>query len=374
MTGWRRSNARLVVPRGSERHELRISGMGALVDGLRTGLISPRAKFELRHLARDALKVRKQMSYTDHSARASVDRESVGDYCRRRFGRETHDWAIDPLTRGLWVVDADPISSVDLFFALVKMFGPGMLRYPAGMDFLCRELAGRLDVRLECPVGSVERVGDGARVTWQKDGTQQSEEVAACVLAVVAPAVPEIHHGLDDRIAEILADELQYTNTITASFALSRRPAGDQLATVIPEQVDAGLAIVPFTHVSCPDCAPPGKGLIAGYWTSEWSTAHFDLDDDALLAEMLPSMDRIVPGIESMTEFVNVERWRLSTLKSRPGLHRTIAELTDRLDPADPIQLAGDYFGPPNLESCVLSAEIAARNVDSQYRVRELAA
>ena len=47
-------------------------------------------------------------------------------------------------------------------------------------------------------------------------------------------------------------------------------------------------------------------------------------------------------------------------------MHRTIAELTGLLDPSDPLQLAGDYFGPPNLESCVLSGEAAARNVGAQ--------
>jgi protoporphyrinogen oxidase len=161
-------------------------------------------------------------------------------------------------------------------------------------------------------------------------------------------------------------DEIAYTDTITASFALSQSPSGAQLATVLSSQEDDGLAIAPLTHISSPDSAPPGKGILAGYWTSEWSTAHLDLDDDALMMKVLPAMERVLPGLDSVTEFVNLERWRLSTLRSRPGLHRTIAELVRLLDPSDPIQLAGDYFGPPNLESCVLSAEVAARNVVKQ--------
>src|SRR5439155_26996839 len=117
----------LRVPREGRTHELRVSGRGALVDALRTELLSPKAKLDLRHVAVDAIRLRRSMSYTDHGALAAADRESVGAYGERRLGAEAREWAIDPLTRGLWVVDPDPISSVDLFFALVKMFGPGMM-------------------------------------------------------------------------------------------------------------------------------------------------------------------------------------------------------------------------------------------------------
>src|ERR1700710_3037533 len=48
--------ASLKVPRGSDVHELRISGRGALIDAARTGLLSARAKLQLRHLAVDAFK------------------------------------------------------------------------------------------------------------------------------------------------------------------------------------------------------------------------------------------------------------------------------------------------------------------------------
>jgi oxygen-dependent protoporphyrinogen oxidase len=359
-------DASLSVLRGSDLHELRVSGLGALADIARTKLTSTRAKLELWRLAVDCFKVRHQMSYTDHEARASADHESVGEYCARSFGHEAHDWLIDPLTRGLWVCDPDPISSVDLFFALVKMFGPGMLSYPAGMDSLCLRMAERLDVRTSAEVSSVEHERSSVRVVWQDADGERQESVAVCVVAVVAPVAAEIVTGLQPRVREILLKDIEYTQTITASFALSQRPLGRQLATVLPSRESDGLAIAPFTHVVSPASAPPGKGIVAGYWTSEWSAKNFDLDDDALMAKILPAMDRVVPGLESITEFVNVERWRLSTLRSRPGVHRTIAELTHLLDPADPVQLAGDYFGPPNLESCVLSAEAAVRNIGAQ--------
>ena len=96
---------------------------------------------------------------------------------------------------------------------------------------------------------------------------------------------------------QILVEEIEYTKTITASFALSRRPAGRQLATVFPSREMEGLAIAPFTHVVSPASAPPGKGIVAGYWTSEWSAQNFTLDDDALMAKILPAMNRVVPGL-----------------------------------------------------------------------------
>ena len=352
-------SATLKVPRDGRMHELRVSGAGALLDAAGTGLVSRRAKLKLRHVAADAYAVRDAMSYTDHDRCAEVDGESIGTYCARRLSQETHDWVIDPLARGLWVQDADALSSVDLFFALIKMFGPGMVRYPPGIDFLCRALADRVDVRMEARVSEVLREDGRVRVR----SANGEEVVDACVLAVGGTDVPGLHPGLDPRQRELLERGIVYGDTVTAHFALSRRPPGEQLGYVLPAAIDGGLGIVPFTHVSSPQSVPTGKGLISGYWTGSWSSRHFDDDDETLLAAMLPSMRKVVPDLDDMIEFVQIERWRPATLLSQPGMYRKIAELVRLIDPADPIQLAGDYFGPPSVESAVVSVEAAVKRL-----------
>jgi protoporphyrinogen/coproporphyrinogen III oxidase len=344
-------------------HWLRGAGVGALVDFVRTPLLSARSKLLLARAARDAFAARRKAGYDKPALRAELDTESVAAYCDRRLNAEIRDRLLGPLMGGLFVVDGLRMSVADLFFSLAKFLGGGMLGYRGGIDFFARALADRLDVELSARVELIERLEDGARVVWRRDGRAREELVAGVVITLAAPLVPPVYPGLDPDLQAMLLEGLQQANFISARFALSSRPDGDALVVVVPTGELGGLATVTYEHNISPGCAPDGKGVVGALFYHEWTTTRLALTDEELLDEMLPELDRVVPGIAEHVEFAEITRWAPAALRSEPGMHKLIAAIDKRLERADRVQLAGDYLSIPSINGSVVTGETAARRL-----------
>jgi oxygen-dependent protoporphyrinogen oxidase len=351
------------VVRDGRVHWLRGAPPGALIDFIRTPLLSTRSKLLLARAGIDAFKARKKAGYDKPALRAELDTESVGEYCDRRLNAEIRDRLLGPLMGGLFVVDGLRMSVADLFFSLAKFLGGGMLGYRNGIDFFARALAERLDVVTSAEVKLVERQQDGARVIWTTNGENHDERVAGVVLTVAAPLVPSLYPGLDPELQGMLLEGLKAANFIGARFALSGRPETDAVVVVVPSGELDGLATVMYEHNISPGSAPPGKGVVGALFYHEWATPRLGLSDDELLEAMLPGLDRVVPGIAGMIEFAEITRWAPAALRSEPGMHKLIAEIDRRIDPGHRVQLAGDYLSIPSVNGSVVSGEVAAQRL-----------
>jgi oxygen-dependent protoporphyrinogen oxidase len=361
----------LAVVRNGRQHLIRGSGPGMALDGLRTALLSSRSKLLLRRLALDAFRMRAALTYENHGGRAAWDNETVAEYCERRLNAEIRDYLIDPLMRGLFLVDPLQMSIVDFFFTAVNLLGSTMLRYPAGYDFLARRLAERVgDVRLGTRVERVERTDDGVAVTWREQGGERRAVAGGAVIAVPGPVAPRLYPELDARVREILTREITHSVVIGVHLALARRPREEVVAITVPTRELDGLGAVTFDHIGMPDCAPPGKGLVSAYFSHDWSAPRADIDDERLLAEGVALVERIVPGIGANVEFAQIDRWAPSTPISRRGIHRLTAELQRRCDPRDRVQLAGDYTSIATVNGCVVSGETAAARLAATIQAR----
>jgi oxygen-dependent protoporphyrinogen oxidase len=359
---------RLAVMRGGRRHELRGTGLGMALDGLSTGLLSPKSKLLMRRLVVDALRRRRAMTYDGHDARAAWDTETIAEYCARRLNAEIRDYVIDPVMRGLCLIDSREMSVVDFFFTALNMLGTTMLRYPAGYDFLPKALARRLrDVRLGVEVESVTRSAQGGVEVVVRDGSSgtQALSAAGAVLALPGPAIAAVYPGLDTRRREILTTETTTSVAYGVHFALPRRPPDDLVAITVPGCELEGLATITFEHTSMPTCVPPGKGLISGYFTDDWCRPRQSVGDEQVIAEATALVERVYPGVVGTAEFAALDRWAPSIPVSRPGFHRLSAELHRLSDPREPVQLAGDFASIATVNACVVSGEAAARRLGS---------
>jgi oxygen-dependent protoporphyrinogen oxidase len=355
----------LGVLRDGRVREVRASGARMALDGLRTDLLSWRSKLLMRRLVWDAVRMRGSLSYANLGAAAPFDTETVAEYCRRRLNPELEEYLVEPLIRGLFTSNADRVSVVDLFFTLVNLVGSGFMGYPGGIDFLCRALADRVEVRTGSRVTLVEDHGAGVRVSYE-DGTGAHElDAEGCVLAVSGTLVTSLYPQLDPVQAKILDEHLEYCVTYTGHFGLSTRPVGSSLVIPVPKSEDEGLCVVTFDHNSSPGSAPPGKGLVSGYWLHEWSLARRHLDDEQLTAQMLVAMEKVVPGITRSVEATHIARWDPAVLRSYPGMYRWIGELAARMDGGSRVQLAGDYLSASSTNGCALSGEMAADRLAS---------
>lgn len=354
------------VVRDGAVHRLRGAPPGALVDFARTPLLSARSKLVLARAALDAFRARGKAGYDHPELRAELDTESLAEYCDRRLNPEIRDRLLAPVLGGLFVTDALGLSVADLFFSLTKILGGGMLGYRGGIDFFARALAERLDVRVSCRVTHVERETAGARVVWtDSDRVEHDEWVDGVVLSVPAPVVPAIYPGLDPALQGMLLEGLEKANFISVRFALSARPAEDALLVVVPSGELGGLATVMFEHNISPGCAPEGKGLVGTLLYHEWVTPRLELTDEQIIEEVLPDLDRVVPGIAERVEFAVVTRWTPGALRTAQGTHRIIADIHERFDPSERVQLAGDYLSIPSINGSVVSGEAAATRLAS---------
>jgi oxygen-dependent protoporphyrinogen oxidase len=340
-------------------HWLRGSGPGAVIDFVRTPLLSARSKLLLWRLALDAWRARRAAGYDKPSERATLDVESVADYCERRLNAEIRDRLLVPLMGGLFVVDGARMSIADLYFSLVKFLGGGMLGYRAGIDFFARALAERLSVRLNDQVSLVQADGDRVRVV----STRGEDEVDGVVLTVAAPLVPPIYPALDPSLQGMLLEGLKPANMISVRLALRERVGGEALIVVAAEGELGGVSTVMFEHNISPGSAPPGKGIVGALLYHEWVSSRMELSDDELLADVLPELERLVPGLAEIVEDVEVTRWQPAALRSEPGMHRVIASIDGALDNGHRIQLAGDYLSIPSINGSVVSGENAARRL-----------
>ncbi|HZZ51768.1 MAG TPA: FAD-dependent oxidoreductase [Pseudonocardia sp.] len=354
--------SRVGIVRDGRTYWLRGGGFGALVDFIRTPLLSWKSKLVLTRAAFDALRARRKAGFGDPSLRAELDVESVSDYSDRRLNSEVRDIILDPVMGGLLIVDGLAASVADLFFLASNVLGGGVLGYRGGIDFLARAVARRLDVRISATVTQVTTDADGARVTWTENGEAREEQVSGVVLSVPAPLVPRLYPQLDSGLRELL-DSIPQGNIVSLRFALDTRPDVDALLTLVPKSELGGLALVMFEHNLSSDVAPAGRGLIGVLLYHEWCTPRLELSDDELADATLCDLEHLVPGVTGQVEFTEVTRWTPGATRSEPGMHRRIAEL-DRAAAADQrVQLAGDYFNAPTVNGSVVSGERAAQRL-----------
>jgi len=335
-------------------------------DGIRTDLLSWRSKLKARRLLVDALRMRRSLSYENLGLAARFDVETAAAYCDRRLNEELREYLVDPVLRALFGADADRVSVVDFFFAAVNFIGSGFMQYPGGIDFLVRALAEHVDVRVGARATEVRHDGRTVTVQWEQAGQEHTEACAACVIAVVGPAVAPLYPQLDSTQRRILTEELDYASLFNAHLGLASVPDERALIVQVPRREDAGLCVVTFDHNSSPSLVPPGKGKLSAYWLSSWCEERFDWTDEALFEEMFPAIDKVVPGVRSMVETTRIDRWRPAVLMSRPGTYSAVAELVRCIDPESPVQLAGDYLSASSTNGCAVSGELAAARLVAQ--------
>ena len=355
------------IPRDGRLRSLGGEGLGAVMEGVLTDLLSSRSKLLLGRLLVDMRRWKRRLGHDDYEAAARLDTETVPTYARRRLNQEIYDYLIDPLLRGVYLEDPAKMSVVDLFVTLGKFTQGGPMRYPTGIDFLARHLASLLDARTGATVQEVRRTEAGVRTRWHDADGDHTVETRGCVLAVNGPAVLDIYPDLPDGQRKLI-ESIPYAGILKGIFALRRAPANLPGLIAVPSKAGLSLGIVTYDSRSMPESAPAGKAVVSGHWVDSYLTAAAGRPDDELLAEMLRHMDAVVPGFSGEVEFAQLERWDAAANSRSVGFYRTVAELRRLMDPEDVVQLAGDYLGNPSTNGSAESGERAAAALGNRLR------
>jgi len=351
------------IVRDGDVHPMRIGPLSGVVDLVRAPVLSPRSKLQLLRLALDAFRVRHKVGYERIDLLAEVDVESVEAYCDRRLNREILMRLIDPLLGGLWIADPEQMTVADLHHTVAKVLPAGLWTYRGGIDFLARELATRLDVRLSAPVSLIERTEAGARVVWTENGAPSEATAAGVITTVGARQLSGVYPGLDAGIQAILNEGFQLANYGAVRFALDRDFSAGVPIIVVPHRELGGLSTIIHENVISNGVVPVGGGLVCALLYHEWCEDNAALSDDEVVERVLPHVERVLPGITGAIRFTQVNRWRPATLRSVPGMYRLIDQVQSRLDSTHRVQVAGDFLGVPGINGSVLTGQSAARRL-----------
>lgn len=344
--------------RDGKLHHLRSNRLA--IDALRTPLLSPMSKLKMVRVMLDSARIGPTLRYDDLSAAAEYDTETPEKYAqRRKLGKELYDFVVDTTTRGTLTTPSEDVSVVEFFFEWNKVLGTKLYAFKNGYGTLCDRLAAQLDVRLGSRVVEVTEDPSSVTVTWQSaEGQTHTEHADGCVITAPGTQVPAMVPQLDPECVGFL-NRLRYSTSVNVNLALSKRPDTNAAFVVIPQCSDDTLVALSIEHNKCPGRAPDGKGLIGAYTTNAASERLIDADDEDVIAELLPRVERILPGVADTVEMTKVFRWHPVIVYSHPGLYKELGRFMQRM-PRNRIHLAGSYFSSGNVNTATIAGERAA--------------
>lgn len=341
-------------------------------DALTTKLISTRSKLTMIRVALDNARVAPSLNYEDLSTAAAYDFETAAQYCQRRANPELFDYLIDATLRGLLGTSGEKQSVIDFFFSFNNVIGSKLLSFKQGMGFLPNAVAQRsgLEVQLHCEVEGIVPLPHGARVSWRSPAGSHTEDVAGVVVALPAFMASALVPALPREAHDILRG-IRYTTSVGINAGLTRPPKDIPAFVIqVPRPVHPDLFAIVMDHNKAPDRVPPGKGMASYYTMSDWSERLMHEDDDTVVRKLLSAGDRVVPGLSSLVEFTQVNRWYPVIVYSTPGLYRSLAPLKALLARTPRVALAGDYFSCSNINTAVAAGERAAGDLKVCLRGR----
>ncbi|MEU6709296.1 protoporphyrinogen/coproporphyrinogen oxidase [Streptomyces wuyuanensis] len=340
-----------------------------VTDFARTRLLTSGTKLRLVGVMTDMLRHRAKLNWTDPSQAASLDTENIRAYLnRRRVPAEALDMLVEPLSAGFCLASPDELSVVNLFFFLHMLGGNGLLNTATGIQTLCDGLAAQLNIQLSADVTSIKPDDRGVTVTWNAPhGRDHVEQADAVVIATPAPVVLGLYNGLTSEQRRHL-QSVVYRPGISVFLGLSRVPPEPAMFLSTADR-DLNLVGVVLEHNKAPGRAPIGHALLAPYWRPGWHHEHIDLDDDTIITHAIDALAPLFPEVAHHLDLAHVRRWDPHALVWTPGSLRSHRDFRRSLNPAAPVQLAGDYFSFECINSSVASGDRAARNILHQWGV-----
>jgi oxygen-dependent protoporphyrinogen oxidase len=320
--------------------------------------------------------------------------QSLGDFVRRRLGREALERAAQPLVSGIYASDPDRLSlraTMPRFLELEAKHRSLILGMRAGQKALgdkarsdsgarysifvtMREgMASLVDaVASRLPAGSV-RTGCGVKALtpdpdargWRLE-LAGGERMAADGLVLAAPAFA-LSEMLREAAPELTAllDDVEYASTLTVNLAFEREAIAHPLnafGLVVPAVEKMAMIGASFCHVKFPGRAPERKALIRAFVGGALNPWAFALDDAEVVRRVLAELGDLI-GLRGRPLFTTIHRWPRAMAQYPVGHLDRVARVDALLESLPPVAVAGNAFAGGGVPDCVHRGETAAERV-----------
>jgi oxygen-dependent protoporphyrinogen oxidase len=341
--------------------------------------------------------------------------ESLGDFVRRRLGREALQRIAEPIVAGIHAGDPEQMSvratfpmfldmereHRSLIFAMLRRRrarqkaaaarggAPGLAAgapgprsyfysFTGGLQDLsdavvaslpADRLYGGVGVKTmaECGAGCGARPGSGAYALQLSDGTRVVAD--AVVLATPAWASGELLRPVAPLAAADLAS-IDYVSTATVSVAFTADQVGHDLrgfGFVVPRAEDRPVMATTWSSSKFDGRAPDGHVLLRSFLGRAGREAAAQLDDDEMAVVVRAELREIM-GISAEPEFVQIFRWPRGMPQYRVGHVELVAHIEAAVARVPGIELAGGAYHGIGIGDCLREGAAAAERALEHVR------
>lgn len=322
--------------------------------------------------------------------RRSEDDESVGDFVRRRCGREMLERVAEPLLSSLHVGDIDLMSlesSCPQLRALEQRFGsltraalerpdtggsggPVFMSLENGMADLTDTLAERLGSRVRTGTGvraahvpHVTKPGDRAVVVETLDGDRL--EADALVLATPALVSSRIIRGSLPDLSSAL-DRFETASIAVLSMAYRKRdvPPLEGFGFFAPRREGLSILGGTWTSTKFRARAPSDHVLIRLFVGGAHGEHLFAQEDGAIFDRVIRDLANVT-GLAAEPTRVRIDRWASGYPQYRVGHRQAVMALEAACPPS--LLLAGSAFFGVGLPDCITSGKAVAKRLVAAF-------
>jgi oxygen-dependent protoporphyrinogen oxidase len=338
--------------------------------------------------------------------------ESLGDFVRRRLGKEALQRIAEPIVAGIHAGDPESMSVRatfpmfldmeleyrSLIVAMLKRRkarqtaaatrggsgapgsggGAGGSRPPGPKSYFYSFKTGLLPAdRLhagtgvkamtEAGPGAAAGAGSTAYTLELSDGTRVVAD--AVVLATPAWASGDLLRPVAPLAAGDLSS-IEYVSTATASVAFRRDQVGHDLkgfGFVVPRAEDRPVMATTWSSSKFDGRAPGGHVLLRSFLGRAGREAAAQLDDDEM-AKVVRAELREIMGIVAEPEFVEIFRWPRGMPQYRVGHVDLVAHIEAAVARVPGIELAGGAYHGIGIGDCLREGAAAAERALEHVR------
>lgn len=315
--------------------------------------------------------------------------QALGQFVRRRFGKEVVDNLIEPLFNSIYGGDINKLSLRATFPAFGEMeqrYGSvirGMKKsrdfdvdefnadglgssqnFRQGMSTIVDALENRLDdctVLKGVKVEKIEKQNGQTLLSLNNDSAILADEV---ILALPHTRISPLFepYGLLKPLKEMPAASVA---TVSMAFTAASHNCLTENAAgfVVARNSDIAITSCVASHLKWPNHAPEGKMLFKAFIGKVGDETVVDLSDNEIEKIVLADLRKAL-NLTGEPEFTVVSRWKETLPQFLVGHHERVDQAKQELNAIFPaIQMIGSSFEGYGLPGCIEQGKLAAQRV-----------